>query len=48
MDKEGTQTNGSKDKLIDDYAQGLSRERWQILLGKKKKEKENSPALKIK
>ena len=28
MDKVGTQTNGPKDKKVDDYAQGFSSKRW--------------------
>ena len=45
IDKGGTQTNGPKDKEIDDNAQSLIFERWHRHMYQEKKEDEDSLAL---
>ena len=49
MDKERTQTNGLKDKKVDDDAQGIISMRWQrqIIRCQEKKEEEDLPTLKM-
>ena len=49
MDKEENQKNEPKNEKFDDYAQGLTSERWhrRTTCVKKRKKDEDSPALKI-